>query len=108
MGSVSEATESGFPFTIFPSGSHHITPHGRRFIICYRLSPLSPMLLCAPYHLPIVDLISTKSLSSDHAVLIPDIISGSHDHMHTPHVKLDIYAKLKPVDFTLIEFIYPS
>ena len=105
---VSEAAKSGFPLMIFPSGSHHITPRGSRFIICYRLSPLSLTLVCAPDHLPTVDLIPTTYFLSDHAVMIPDIISGSHDHVHTPHVNLDIYAKLKPVDLILIEFNYPS
>ena len=105
---VSEDAGGGFSFTIFPNGSHHITPRGRWFIICYHLSPLSIMLLHASDHLPIIDLIPTTSFLSDHVILIPYIISGSHDHMDTPHVNIDIYAKLKLVDLMLIEFNYPS
>ena len=108
MGLVSEAAESIFPFTIFPNGSHHIKPCGTQFIICYRLSPLSPALLCALDHLQNVDIILTTSFSSYHAISIPDIISGSRDHVHTPHVNLDIYEKFKPIDLMLIEFIYSS
>ena len=108
MGPVSEATESGFPFTIFPSGSHHVTLHGRWFIILYHLSPLSLALLRALDHLPTIDLILTTYFPSDHAVPILDIISGSHDHLHTPHVNLDVYAKMKLIDLMLIEFNYPS
>ena len=83
-------------------------PRRTNLIIRYHLSPLSLALLDALDHLPTIDLILTTSFLSDYVVPIPDIIFGSHDHVHTPHVNLDIYAKLKPVDLTLIEFNYPS
>ena len=108
MGPISKATESGFPFTIFPSRSHHIMPCYKRFIIHYRLSPLSLTLLRSSDHLPTVDIIPTTYFTSDHAVPIPDIVYGSHDHVHTLHLNLDIYEKFKQVDLMLIEFNYTS
>ena len=83
MGPVSEVVAGDFPFTIFPNGSHHITLRGRQFIIRYRLSPLSLALLRAPDHLPTVDLIPTTYFLSNHVIPIPNIIYGSHNHVHT-------------------------